>query len=181
MSDQVQVERAFGEIEEAWGGIDGLFNAAAVPANNVFDTDPAVWEKIVGINLIGYMRCAREAVLLMRKGGTGGRIVNIGSLCVKVIDNGCDIYMATKAGVAGFVDSLRKEVAPDGIQVTLIHPGQIASEMASEGPEEKAAMVDRGDSLTPEDVADAARYCFALPKRVAVTHLELRPVGQGGL
>ena len=179
VSDPAQVAAAFARIDAEWGGLDVLVNNAALPANSAFDTPVEAWQTIVGVNLLGYMYCAREAALRMR--GTGGHIVNVGSLCVRVLDKGCDLYVASKMGVQGFTDSFRKEVAPDDVLVTMVHPGQIASEMVSEGAEAKAKAVLEETMLAPEDVAEAIAYCLSRPRRVAITELEVRPRGQIGL
>lgn len=179
VSDPAQVAAAFARIDQTWGGLDVLVNNAALPANNVFDTPVEEWHAIIGVNLVGYMVCAREAALRMK--GTGGHIVNVGSLCVRVLDKGCDLYVASKMGVQGFTDSFRKEVAPDDILVTMVHPGQIASEMVTECAADKAKAVTNETMLAPEDVAEAIAYCLSRPRRVAVTEIEVRPRGQMGL
>ena len=179
VSDPAQVASAFGRIDAAWGGLDALVNNAALPANNVFNTPVEEWQKILGVNLLGYLYCAREAALRMK--GHGGHIVNVGSLCVRVLDDGCDLYVASKVGVQGFTDSFRKEVARDDIMVTLVHPGQIASEMVSEGADDKATAVAEGTMLHPEDVAETILFCLTRPPNVLITELEVRPRGQAGL
>ncbi len=179
VSDPNQVSAAFQRIDVEWGGLDALVNNAALAGNNVFDTPVEEWKAIIGVNLLGYMYCAREAANRMK--GSGGQIVNVGSLCVRVLDKGCDVYVASKMGVQGFTDSFRKEVAPDDILVTMIHPGQIASEMVSEGVEAKALAVSQETMLAPEDVAETIAYCLSRSRRVAITEIEVRPRGQIGL
>lgn len=179
VSDPAAVAAAFRRIDAEWSGLDALVNNAALPANSAFDTPVEAWQGIIGVNLLGYMYCAREAALRMK--GAGGHIVNVGSLCVRVLDQGCDLYVASKMGVQGFTDSFRKEVAPDDILVTMVHPGQIASEMVTEGPEAKARAIAAETMLAPEDVAEAIAYCLSRPRRMAVTEMELRPRGQMGL
>ncbi len=72
-------------------------------------------------------------------------------------------------------------MAPRNIRVVLLNPGQIASGMVTETAAEKRAAVAREAMLTPEEVAEAIRYCVELPGRVVVTEMELRPRGQSGL
>ena len=179
VSDPAQVAEAFRRIDAEWGGLDVLVNNAALPANNVFNTPVEQWQAILGVNLLGYLYCAREAAERMK--GEGGHIVNVGSLCVRVLDNGCDLYVASKVGVQGFTDSFRKEVAGDGIMVTLVHPGQIASEMVTENGQEKAHAVSEGSMLHPKDVAETIAFCLSRPRNVAISEIEVRPRGQMGL
>ena len=86
-----------------------------------------------------------------------------------------------RAGVAGFTDAHRKELAPRGIRVVLLNPGQIASGMVTETGNEKRAAVAREAMLTPDEVAAAIRHCIEFADRIVVTEMELRPRGQAGL
>jgi NADP-dependent 3-hydroxy acid dehydrogenase YdfG len=180
LSDYTQVQSAFVSADERLGCLDALVNCAAVPANNIFNTSVGEWPGVIAANLTASMYCCKEAVERMRLGGRG-QIINIGSLCIRVLDNGCDLYVATKSGIAGFTASLRKEIAGDNIVVTLINPGQIASGMVSESKIQKEAAVEQFTMLMPEDVAEAIVYCLGQPERVAITELELRPRKQMGL
>ena len=105
----------------------------------------------------------------------------MGSLCIRLRDGGASLYVAAKLGVDGFTDALRKELAPHGIRVMIVNPGQIASGMVTETPSQRADAVAREAMLTPEEVAGAIAYCVGLPERVVVTALEMRPRGQSGL
>ena len=58
-----------------------------------------------------------------------GHIVNIGSLSAKVREKGSDIYVATKAAIEGFSESLRKQINEYGIKVSLIEPGLVGTDM----------------------------------------------------
>lgn len=179
IADPRQVSDLFAFVR-ANGGLDAVVNCAALPANNIFNTPVERWLVILATNLTGAMHCCREAVPLMRERG-GGHILNVGSLCIRVQDNGCDIYVASKNGLQGFTNSLRKEVAPDNIAVTLLNPGQIASDMVSESEEEKRQLVEKMAMLLPEDVAEAISFCLSLPERSVVTEMEVRPRLQLGL
>ena len=98
-----------------------------------------------------------------------------------VRDGGASLYVAAKLGVAGFTDAFRKELAPRGIRVILVNPGQIASGMVTETEAEKQAAVDREAMLTAEEVAQAIRFCLQQPGRVVITEMEVRPRGQSFL
>ena len=179
VSDHAQVATAFRRIDDAWGGLDVLVNNAALPANNVFNTPVELWSEIIAVNLLGYLYCAKAAAQRMQD--QGGHIVNVGSLCVRVLDEGCDLYVASKVGVQGFTDSFRKEVAKRDIMVTIVHPGQIASEMVSENRAQKDSAIEEGSMLRPSDVAETIAFCLSRPANVAISEIEVRPRGQMGL
>jgi len=175
LADPAAIARAFAAIGPK---VDILVNAAAQPATTVSAASAAENAGVIAVNLLATMLCAREAALRMTSGST---IVNIGSLCVRLRDGGASLYVTSKLGVAGFTDAFRKELAPRGIRVVLINPGQIASGMVTETEAEKRDAIEREAMLTPAEVADAVRYCVMLPPRVVVTELELRPRGQSHL
>ena len=177
VGDASAVREAFASIGPR---VDVLVNAAALPAGTVCDADPVEIARIISVNLVGTLLCAREAAARMRPVGRG-TILNVGSLCMRVRDGGASLYVAAKLGVGGFTDALRKELAPHGIRVIIVNPGQIASGMVTETLAQRSVAVDREAMLTPEEVADAIAYCIGLPDRVVITELEIRPRGQSWL
>lgn len=174
LSDYTQVQAAFGDADNRMGAPDALINCAGLPGNNIFNTPAEEWQQVISVNLMATMYCSKEAAVRMRQAGQG-RIVNIGSLCIRILDNGADIYVASKTAVAGFTASLRKEVANDNIAVTLVSPGAIASDMIDENEQEKRVAVEEKRMLKPEDVAEAVVYALSLPERMVITELEVVP------
>src|SRR4029079_18980170 len=84
------------------------------------------------------------------------------------------VYVATKAGVQGFSDSLQKELSEKGIRVTLIEPGQVGSDMQESSPAEQAKAINRQEMLRAEDIAVAVHYALTQPERVNVSRLVIR-------
>ncbi|MFD8570111.1 SDR family oxidoreductase [Streptomyces sp. NPDC059639] len=113
------VDAAFGEL----GRIDvvvinagyGLFGAAEE------FTDEQVVHQIT-TNLIGSIQTARAALPHLRAQG-GGRIIQISSVAGLAAHPGASLYHAGKWGIEGFMEALAEEVAPFGIEVTLVEPG----------------------------------------------------------
>lgn len=174
VGDRAEMERLFARVDDHFGGIDVLVNNASLPANNILNMEPDEWERVIRVNVLGYMLCSRWAVRHMERQGSG-HIVGIGSLCIDVRDNGADVYVATKTAVHGFLESLRKEVVDMGIKVTIINPGGTASNMVTETPKEQETMIEEGRLLRPEDVAPAVLFALAQPPQVDVTELTIRP------
>lgn len=174
------VNDSFVEAEEFLGGIDILINNASLPANGILNTPTEDWQNVLNTNVLGYMACAREAVERMRLQNSG-HIVNVGSLGVKVLDNGADLYIATKTAVAGFTESLRKRLTEENIRVTLINPGATASNMVTETEEEQLEMKRQGDMLDPMRVAEAILFCVDRSPLVDITELVIRPHRQSRL
>lgn len=86
--------------------------------------DPAIWDKVIGINLSGVFYCAHFAIPVMAKGG-GGSIINTASSMSVLPLGGMDAYAASKAGVAGLTRSLAPMCGPIGIRVNAICPGYV--------------------------------------------------------
>jgi NAD(P)-dependent dehydrogenase (short-subunit alcohol dehydrogenase family) len=175
VADAAQVDAASDSALEALGGVDLLVNAAGIggPGSPVVDTDPAAFRRTLEVNLVGPFLLVRRLARAMIEQGTGGAIVNIGSLFGQQgVPNGA-AYSASKGGLALLTHSLAAELAPHGIRVNSIAPGNMATEMHFDELRERArragrsfeaeleltrASVPLGRHGTPEDVAGAVAW-----------------------
>lgn len=181
IADQANIEdvvKVFKAVDEQLGGIDILVNNAAVATHSVADTAKEEWLYTVNANLIGYINCCHEAIPRMKSNG-GGHIVNVGSMSAKLMEPGSDIYVATKAGIHGFSDSLSKHLAKDNITVSLIEPGLVESELSPKPAEEVREKQEKGEMLRPDDIARCVHYVLTQPKRCTVALVHIRPINQG--
>jgi NAD(P)-dependent dehydrogenase (short-subunit alcohol dehydrogenase family) len=93
-------------------------------------------ERMFGINVIGSIVCAREAVKRMstKHGGRGGAIVNVSSAASRLGAPGQYVdYAAAKGAIDAFTLGLAKEVATDGIRVNAVRPGLIQTDIHASG------------------------------------------------
>lgn len=93
-------------------------------------------QRMFGINVIGSMVCAREAVRRMstRHGGAGGAIVNVSSVAAKLGSPGLYVdYAASKGAIDTFTVGLAREVATEGVRVNGVRPGIIDTEIHASG------------------------------------------------
>jgi NAD(P)-dependent dehydrogenase (short-subunit alcohol dehydrogenase family) len=148
------VDRLVRATVDAFESVDILCNVAGIGSNpSLCDETDATIEDVLSINLLG---CARtmHAVLPIMKAQRRGSIVNIGSIAGEAGVMG--IYSASKFGLRGLTDSVRREVASFNIGVTLIEPGFVRTTM-------NEAM---GDGLpSPDIVADAILAAVRRPRR----------------
>ncbi|HZM66109.1 MAG TPA: SDR family NAD(P)-dependent oxidoreductase [Nakamurella sp.] len=140
------------------GRIDGLVNIAGIGhAHSIMTedamTEDALLEQMIAINLLAPIRLMRAVIPIMRERGRGA-IVNIGSLAGEIGVQGP--YSATKFGLRGITDSVRRELAGTGIGVTLIEPGYIATPLTANRP---------GAMPGPDIVARAVRAALVRPRR----------------
>jgi NADP-dependent 3-hydroxy acid dehydrogenase YdfG len=171
------VRRVFEEADNRLGGVDILINNAALAAESVTGMPYEQWHYVVTANLLGYMACTQQAVERMKRAG-GGHIVNVGSMSADVREEDSDVYVATKAGIQAFSESLRKKVNKEGIKVSLIEPGSVGTNLESEEPgiEKKQQKKEKaGEMLKAEDIAHAVLYALVQPARCDVVVVQIRP------
>jgi NADP-dependent 3-hydroxy acid dehydrogenase YdfG len=176
LSRREDVARLFAEADRLFGRLDVLVNNAALGGGSIAEDGEDDWEYVVRTNLIGYMACTREAVRRMKAAG-GGHIVNVGSMSADVREPGSSVYVATKSGIQGFSESLRKEVNKHGVKVSLIEPGAVGTDMQSD-KEAHAAKAASGEMLKAEDIAACVVYCLDQPRRCDVVSVSIRPHAQ---
>jgi NADP-dependent 3-hydroxy acid dehydrogenase YdfG len=169
-----EVRRVFAEADARLGGLDVLVNNAAVTGESFEKDSLETMEYVVRTNVVGYMTCAREAVARMKERGEG-HVVNIGSMSADLREEDDSVYVATKAAIQAFSESLRKTVNEEGIKVTLIEPGKVATDLVDEVDRQKDRKQEKLEMLAPEDVAACALYCLTQPRRCDVVSVQLRP------
>jgi NAD(P)-dependent dehydrogenase (short-subunit alcohol dehydrogenase family) len=113
--------------------------------------------------------CTREAIPHLKRAG-GGWIINIGSLAGKNAFPGGGAYNASKFGLIGFSEALMQEVRHDGIRVSCIMPGSVATEFNGPG-----AGGDEEWKIQPEDIGRIVLDLLAMPARTLPSRVEVRP------
>jgi NADP-dependent 3-hydroxy acid dehydrogenase YdfG len=175
VSDLEDIRRVFKEFDEQMDKLDILINNAALGYGSITEGNYPEWDYILRTNLLGYMAMTHEAVERMKASGWG-HIVNIGSMSADEREKDSSVYVATKAGIQGFSEALRKEVNPLGIKVTLIEPGAVGTDMQSEySPAEQRQRIEEMKMLRAEDIAASVLYTITQPKRCDVVSLQIRP------
>lgn len=165
MGDPIQVEGLVRHTIERYGGIDIVVNNAAI--NPVFgpilQTDDAVFDKIMQVNVKGPMQLARLAHASMKARG-GGSVVNISSIEGLTPGHGLGLYSISKASLIAATKVMAREWGPDGIRVNAICPGLVETKFseALTGNEKILKMVLAKQSLpqvaTPEDISGLALF-----------------------
>jgi len=175
VSDPEDIQRVFQEFDQQMEGLDILINNAALGYGSITEDGYPEWDYILKTNLLGYMAMTHEAVERMKANGWG-HIVNIGSVSADIREKDSSVYVATKSGIQGFSEALRKEVNPFGIKVTLIEPGAVGTNMQSQySPAEQRQRIEQMKMLRAEDIAACVLYTITQPKRCDVVSLQVRP------
>jgi NAD(P)-dependent dehydrogenase (short-subunit alcohol dehydrogenase family) len=122
------VESLFAEVDHTFGKLDILVNVPYTFPSRVHPAELRLedWEKTLRVNLTGYFLCAQQAIRRMLAQGSGGSILNIGSIAgVSALGRGNFPYSVSKAGVAQMTKELAVEYAGQGIRVNAILPAQV--------------------------------------------------------
>ncbi|MEA3337599.1 MAG: SDR family oxidoreductase [Chloroflexota bacterium] len=123
VTDSSSIERAVETVVEESGGIFGVVNNAGIMLRGYFeDLSDAEIRELFDTNFYGTLAVTRAVLPHMRKAGTG-RIVIITSVAGKIGSPSGSAYSASRFAQEGFGESLRQEVEPLGITVSLIEPG----------------------------------------------------------
>ncbi|MFI4993720.1 MAG: glucose 1-dehydrogenase [Solirubrobacterales bacterium] len=126
VSSEPDVQRAFAQTKEVFGGVDLLVNNAGLEHPYLLlDMPLEAWQKVIDVNLTGSFLCAREAARMMHEEGSEGVIVNISSVHEQIPWEQFSHYCASKGAVKMFAQSIAKELAPLGIRVVGVAPGAI--------------------------------------------------------
>ena len=157
-----EVERAFADVEEAYGPVEVLVANAGIARDTLLlrMTDEE-WSTVIDTNLTGAFRVARRAargMLRLRR----GRLVFVSSVVGLLGSAGQVNYAASKAGLVGMARSLARELGSRGITANVVAPGFVETAMTAELSEGKRAEYLRAIPLqryaSVEEVAAAVRW-----------------------
>ena len=163
VTNSASVNEAFGKVESLAGSIDILVNNAGIAgkAAPLWEQTDEEWNRVVAVNLLGPVFCARAVLPGMRKRGYG-RIVNIASIAGKEGNPNMSAYSATKAAVIGLTKSVAKEVATEGICVNAVSPAVIRTKILEQLTQEQVdymtSKIPMRRTGTPEEIAAIVHF-----------------------
>ena len=147
VTDPAQVGAALKNIQDHYGALHILVNCAGIgtPAKTVskgVPHDPALFAKVIGVNLLGSFNCASQAAALMvsadplNEDGERGVIINTASVAAYEGQVGQVAYAASKGGIVGMTLPMARDLAPNGVRVCSIAPGLFLTPMLEGLPED---------------------------------------------
>ena len=171
VADEEQVLELFAIADKSLPPLTGLVNNAGI----VDQTSPlagmsaARMQRMLNVNVLGPLLCAREAVKRMstRLGGQGGVIVNVSSSAVRTGSPNLYVdYAASKGAIDVLTNGLSKEVAPEGVRVVAVRPGITDTGIHATGGEPDRATrlapsLPMGRAANPEEVAEAIAWLLS--------------------
>ncbi len=167
-------ETAVDTAVAAFGGLDVLVNSAGIGSGRpIEDSDEAMWDRHVDVNLKGTFFCCRAALPALR--ASSGNIVNIASDAGLMGVPGIVVYCASKGGVVNMTRAMAIEAAPD-VRVNCVCPGYVDTDMIRRDHIDRKAdpaaaeqrMIDYAPLkriTTPEEIAHAVLYLASFEAR----------------
>jgi 2-hydroxycyclohexanecarboxyl-CoA dehydrogenase len=156
------------------GGVDVLVNNAGWDKVQPFlENEPALWDRLIGVNLQGVLNACHLVLPSMIERG-GGRVVNVASDAGRVGSSGEAVYSACKGGVIAFTKALAREVARAGVTVNCVCPGPtdtpLLGQIKAEGGERVIDAIVRATPTRrlarPEEIAEAVAFFAEGPAQV---------------
>lgn len=133
VNDVHSIRKIVHEIIENYGRIDVLVNNAGISLGGFVEEVPLEdWRRVMETNFFGMVALTQETLPHMRKAASGN-IINIGSVSGRIGFPGYGPYAASKFAVGGFSESLRLEMLPYGVHVSIIEPGAYQTAIWSKG------------------------------------------------
>jgi NAD(P)-dependent dehydrogenase (short-subunit alcohol dehydrogenase family) len=176
MTDEGEITQVVAAHRERFGRLDVLINNAGIGIGAaVADTETKKLDLQLGVNLRAVYLVARECIPMLKQAGAEhgkALMANTASLAGKRGQGWLAAYSATKFGVVGLSQALHKELSNDGIQVTALCPGFVATAMTDwiEG------QVPKEEMIQPEDIAEAIRYLLRTSPACMVPEIQfIRP------
>lgn len=176
---------------ERFGRIDCMVNNAGIvgATGSITDIGIDAWNDTVAVLLTSVFLGMKHAGAAMVRQGGGGSIVSLSSTAGVVGGLGPHVYTAAKHGVVGLTKSVANELAPHGIRVNAIAPGNTVTAMTASviagdhaDLEQTAALIGAGSPLgypgMPVDIANAALFLASDESRYVSGHLLVVDAGQ---
>jgi NAD(P)-dependent dehydrogenase (short-subunit alcohol dehydrogenase family) len=165
VADAAAVERAVGEVVEAWGGLDVVIPNAAVQLEGDDRVDRLsleAWQRTVDVNLTGAFLTAKHGVRALERGGVV--VFTASPAGHYTIARGMHAYSASKAGIFGLVKVMAADLAAEGIRVCGVFPGVTDTPMnaafLADAPARDAMLsaIPLGRAGSPEEVAEVITF-----------------------
>jgi NADP-dependent 3-hydroxy acid dehydrogenase YdfG len=180
--DAEAVRRAVAAAAEGLGGLDGVVNAAGVARPGpIATTSPSDWQLMFDVNVRGLLHVT-QAALPHLLAAEQADIVNVSSMSGRRVGSPeMAVYAASKAAVHALSEGLRREVADDGIRVSVIAPGFVRTGIFDEQDSDAAQRLGRRArevGLDPRRVADRIVEVLAAPADVLHVEVAMTSVEQ---
>jgi len=185
VGDEAQCKQLIERTVEAYDRIDMLINNAGFTVKAALGELPDLtpFKQVMNVNFMGSVYCTYYALPYLKQ--AKGRIVGVSSLGAKAFVPLHTSYAASKCAMAGFLDTLRIELAKDGVSVTMVYPDFVVTEFAANirtadgqrAGEEVAKQFYTSKMMSAETCARIILRAAARRKREVITSMRGRLLG----
>lgn len=159
---------------ELLSGVDSLLQVAGVVhLGAVAEIDVAEWQQTLAVNLTAPALLTRALLPGLR--AARGTVVFVNSGAGRTAHGGWASYAASKFGLRALADALRADEGKNGVRVSTVYPGRVATPMQERVHEQEGAAYDPSEWIAAGTVADAVLTCVDLPTDATLPELVLRP------
>lgn len=185
IGDPASVTALASEVEQRFGGIDGLLNNAAlatgIGGKTFEEIDLDQWDQVMRINVRGTWLMTKAFAPMLRRSAKGGRVLNIASDTALWGAPRLLHYVASKGAVISMTRSLSRELGEDGVTVNALAPGLVRVPATDYVPEERKQLYVDGAAIrrpqVPQDTVGAA--VFMLSDASAFVSGQILPINGG--
>lgn len=171
--DLASQQKAIDALINKWGQLDYVIaNAGVGHFAPIQELTPEQWQDTIDINLTGVFYTAKATVAELAK--TEGYFITIASLAGANFFEKGSAYNASKFGLVGFTQAIMLDLRKDGIKVSTIMPGSVATNFDGNEPGDKDAW-----KIQPEDIGQIVADLIKMPARTLPSKVEVRPSRPG--
>lgn len=172
--DMASQQRAVDTVLQQWDRLDYVIaNAGVGHFAPIQELTREQWQETIDINLTGVFFTVKTTLAALKK--TEGYFITISSLAgTNFFEKGA-AYNASKFGLVGFSQAIMLDLRNEGIKVTTIMPGSVATYFDNHEPSEKDAW-----KIQPEDIGQLVADLINMPARTLPSKIEVRPTRPGG-
>ena len=172
--DLTSQQRVVDAIVQQWERLDYVIaNAGVGHFAPIQELTPEQWQETIDINLTGVFNTAKATIAALKE--TKGYFITIASLAgTNFFEKGA-AYNASKFGLVGFTQAVMLDLRSEGIKVSTIMPGSVATEFGDNPMSEKDAW-----KIQPEDIGQLVYDLLKMNPRTLPSKIEVRPTRPGG-
>ncbi len=172
--DLASQQRVVDAIVQKWERLDYVIaNAGVGHFAPIQELTPEQWQETIDINLTGVFNTIKATLDALKN--TKGYFISIASLAGTNFFEKASAYNASKFGLVGFTQAIMLDLRSEGIKVSTIMPGSVATEFGDHQPTEKDAW-----KIQPEDIGELVYDLLKMNPRTLPSKIEVRPTRPGG-
>lgn len=172
--DLASQQQAIDKLLQQWQRLDYVIaNAGVGHFAPIQELTPQQWQETLDINLTGVFHTVKATLPALK--ASQGYFISIASLAGTNFFEQGSAYNASKFGLVGFSQAIMLDLRKEGIKVTTIMPGSVATSFGDQEPSEQ----DRW-KIQPEDIGQIVADLIRMPARTLPSKIEVRPATPGG-